>query len=47
MSSVGSEARGSRGKKGSSFLKLRVGLWNIGSLTRKSIELVKRLERKD
>ena len=43
---LGSEARGSSGKRGTGVLKLRVGSWNIGSLTGKSIELVKSLKRR-
>lgn len=40
------EARGSSGKRGMSFLKLGVGSWNIGSLTGKSIKLVKSIKRR-
>lgn len=32
---LGLEARDSSGKRGTSLLKLRVGTWNIGSLTGK------------
>ncbi|XP_055824437.1 uncharacterized protein LOC129892958 [Solanum dulcamara] len=43
---LGVKARGNSGKRETGFRKLRVGSWNIGSLTGKSIELVKSLKRR-
>lgn len=41
MSSVGTEARDSSGKRGTGIFRLTIGTCNIGSLTGKSIVLVK------
>ncbi|KAK4352736.1 hypothetical protein RND71_028254 [Anisodus tanguticus] len=41
----GTEARIRRGKWGKGDARLRIGFWNIGTLTRKSIELVKILKK--
>ena len=38
--------RGSGGRRGGGFWKVRLASWTIGSLTGKSIELVKSLHRR-
>ncbi|XP_055826304.1 uncharacterized protein LOC129894660 [Solanum dulcamara] len=43
---LGVKAKGNSGKRETSFRKLRVGSWNIGSLAGKFIKLVKSLKRR-